>query len=71
MSSIDKHDSSDNKYSLLIHCIKIKRPAIFLNEQYVLVGGYISIQYMCLHVVPKRLSQLDYELNDVKIASAS
>ena len=32
-----------NKYSLLMHCIKIKSPAKFLlNEQYVFVGGNIS-----------------------------
>ena len=63
---------SSNKYSLLMNCIKIKSLAnCFLNEQYVLMGGYISIQYLCHHVVPKRLSQLDYELNDLKLASAS
>ena len=63
-----KHD----KYSLLMHCIKIKAPRFFLlNEQYVLMGGYISIQCMCHHVAPKRLSQLDYELNDLKISLAS
>ena len=32
-----------NKYSLLMHCIKIKSPAkSLLNEQYVFVGGNIS-----------------------------
>ena len=37
------HIMSD-KYSLLMHCIKIKSPAKFLlNEQYVFVGGNISI----------------------------
>ena len=48
-----------------MHCIKIKSPTKFLlNEQYVLMGGYISIQYMCYNVVPKKLSQLDDESND-------
>ena len=52
------------KYSLLMHCIKIKSPAKFLlNEQYVFVGGNISFFCVCYHVVPKRHSQLDYELN--------
>ena len=55
-----------------MHCIKIKSPANFLlNEQYVLMGGYSSIQDMYHHVAPKRLSQLDYELNDLKISLAS
>ena len=37
----------DNKYSLLMHCIKIKSPAKFLlNEQYVFVGGNIS--FLCV-----------------------
>ena len=50
-----------NKYSLLMHCIKIKSPAKFLlNEQYVFVGGNIS--FLCV-LSPKRHSQLDYELN--------
>ena len=36
-----------NKYSLLMHCIKIKSPAKFLlNEQYVFVGGNIS--FLCV-----------------------
>ena len=35
-----------NKYSLLMHCIKIKSPVKFLlNEQYVFVGGNIS--FLC------------------------
>ena len=57
--------------STVYWCIasKLKAPRIFLNEQYVLVGGYISIQYICHHVVPK--SQLDYDLKYLKIASAS
>ena len=38
---------SDNKYSLLMHCIKIKSPANFLlNEQYVFVGG--NIYFLCV-----------------------
>ena len=37
----------NNKYSLLMHCIKIKSPAKFLlNEQYVFVGGNIS--FLCV-----------------------
>ena len=39
--------SQENKYSLLMHCIKIKSPAKFLlNEQYVFVGGNIS--FLCV-----------------------
>ena len=35
------------KYSLLMHCIKIKSPAKFLlNEQYVFVGG--NIYFLCV-----------------------
>ena len=35
------------KYSLLMHCIKIKSPVEFLlNEQYVFVGGNIS--FLCV-----------------------
>ena len=35
------------KYSLLMHCIKIKSPAKFLlNEQYAFVGGNIS--FLCV-----------------------
>ena len=38
---------TDTKYSLLMHCIKIKSPAKFLlNEQYVFVGGNIS--FLCV-----------------------
>ena len=38
---------SDDKYSLLMHCIKIKSPVKFLlNEQYVFVGGNIS--FLCV-----------------------
>ena len=37
----------DYKYSLLMHCIKIKSPAKFLlNEQYVFVGG--NIYFLCV-----------------------
>ena len=36
-----------HKYSLLMHCIKIKSPVNFLlNEQYVFVGGNIS--FLCV-----------------------
>ena len=36
-----------HKYSLLMHCIKIKSPAkSLLNEQYVFVGGNIS--FLCV-----------------------
>ena len=36
-----------HKYSLLMHCIKIKSPAKFLlNEQYVFVGG--NIYFLCV-----------------------
>ena len=39
--------NTGNKYSLLMHCIKIKSPAKFLlNEQYVFVGGNIS--FLCV-----------------------
>ena len=56
-------ETEHHKYSLLMHCIKIKSPVKFLlNEQYVFVGGNISF-FVCYHVVPKRHSQLDYELN--------
>ena len=35
------------KYSLLMHCIKIKSPVKFLlNEQYVFVGG--NIYFLCV-----------------------
>ena len=35
------------KYSLLMHCIKIKSPVISLsNEQYVFVGG--NIYFLCV-----------------------
>ena len=46
--SITKHlQNKTNKYSLLMHCIKIKSPAKFLlNEQYVFVGGNIS--FLCV-----------------------
>ena len=37
----------NNKYSLLMHCIKIKSPAkSLLNEQYVIVGG--NIYFLCV-----------------------
>ena len=36
-----------HKYSLLMHCIKIKSPVNFLlNEQYVFVGG--NIYFLCV-----------------------
>ena len=39
--------SEHNKFSLLMHCIKIESPAkSLLNEQYVFVGGYIS--FLCV-----------------------
>ena len=39
--------SKRDKYSLLMHCIKIKSPVKFLlNEQYVFVGGNIS--FLCV-----------------------
>ena len=39
--------TSEDKYSLLMHCIKIKSPVKFLlNEQYVFVGGNIS--FLCV-----------------------
>ena len=42
--SIDKHLTFNDKYSLLMHCIKIKSPVKFLlNEQYVFVGGNMSL----------------------------
>ena len=45
VQGITKH--TNNKYSLLMHCIKIKSPANFLlNEQYVFVGGNIS--FLCV-----------------------
>ena len=41
------HRSEDHKYSLLMHCIKIKsRAKSLLNEQYVFVGGNIS--FLCV-----------------------
>ena len=46
-------ETTDNKYSLLMHCIKIKsRAKSLLNEQYVFVGGNIYF-LLCYHVVPK------------------
>ena len=40
-------NSKEDKYSLLMHCIKIKSPAKFLlNEQYVFVGG--NIYFLCV-----------------------
>ena len=39
--------TTDYKYSLLMHCIKIKSPVKFLlNEQYVFVGG--NIYFLCV-----------------------
>ena len=44
---IMEDNSEVTKYSLLMHCIKIKSPAKFLlNEQYVFVGGNIS--FLCV-----------------------
>ena len=41
------HIPEGNKYSLLMHCIKIKSPVKFLlNEQIVFVGGNIS--FLCV-----------------------
>ena len=69
---IEEFITQEYKYSQLMHCIKIKSPANYsLNEQYVLMCGYISIQYVCHHVAPEKLSQIDYELNDWKISPAS
>ena len=43
----DFRTSHPYKYSLLMHCIKIKSPAnLLLNEQYVFVGGNIS--FLCV-----------------------
>ena len=55
--------TGEYKYSLLMHCIKIKIPAKFLlNAQYVFVGGNIS--FLCvLSCSSEEDSQLDYELN--------
>ena len=37
----------DYKYSLLMHCIKIKSPAkSLLNEEYIFVGG--NIYFLCV-----------------------
>ena len=55
-----------DKYSLLMHCIKIKSPVkSLLKEQYVFVGGNIYF-FVCYHVAPKRHSQPDYEFNDLQ-----
>ena len=44
---LNESNSLLDKYSLLMHCIKIKSPAKFLlNEQYVFVGGNIS--FLCV-----------------------
>ena len=41
------HKQCTDKYSLLMHCIKIKsRAKSLLNEQYVFVGGNIS--FLCV-----------------------
>ena len=43
----DKTKYNYHKYSLLMHCIKIKSPAkSLLNEQYVFVGG--NIYFLCV-----------------------
>ena len=40
-------EQKTDKYSLLMHCIKIKSPVKFLlNEQYVFVGG--NIYFLCV-----------------------
>ena len=45
--AINQAGTLGNKYSLLMHCIKIKSPAKFLlNEQYVFVGG--NIYFLCV-----------------------
>ena len=42
-----KTPDTEDKYSLLMHCIKIKSPVKFLlNEQYVFVDGNIS--FLCV-----------------------
>ena len=49
MGEIDLHKrtTEHHKYSLLMHCIKIKSPVKFLlNKQYVFVGGNIS--FLCV-----------------------
>ena len=46
-SAIQEIKYNTHKYSLLMHCIKIKSPANFLlNEQYGFVGGNIS--FLCV-----------------------
>ena len=43
----DYSPHTGHKYSLLMHCIKIKSPAkSLLNEQYVFVGG--NIYFLCV-----------------------
>ena len=57
--------------STVYWCIasKLKAPRNFYWMRNVLMGGYIHIQYICYHVVPKRLSELVNELNDWLIPS--
>ena len=50
---------------------KLKAHIFFIEWAICFNGWVYFFQYMCHHVVPKRLSQLDYELNDLKISSAS
>ena len=46
-TTLSGFDLNPNKYSLLMHCIKIKSPAkSLLNEQYVFVGGNVS--FLCV-----------------------
>ena len=52
-----------NKYSLLMHCIKIKSPANFYWMSNMFLWVEIFLFFVCYHVVPKRHNQLDYELN--------
>ena len=52
-----------NKYSLLMYCIKIKAPRNFYLMSNMFLWVEIFLFFVCYHVVPKRYSQLDYELN--------
>ena len=51
------------KYSLLMHCIKIKAPRNFYWMSNMFLWVEIFIFFVCYHVVPKRHCQLDHELN--------
>ena len=55
--------STINKYSLLMHCIKIKSPVNFYWMSNMFLWVEIFLFFVCYHVVPERHSQLDYELN--------